>query len=97
MQEKLKLIKQYVQNNYKIIDITIEPHVLRYNDWYYVIIQLDDYRICKILITSSGVITFEGSGSFLVLEIMNGINYIIDDEYYSSLQEHTRDLIGLID
>lgn len=87
MQEKLNKVKAYLYKmleTKKFTSFVFEKHPL-IDKWIYLHIAIDETRSCKVFISESGVITFEGEGSYLTLEIMNAINLICEPDYYKGL------------
>ena len=87
MQEKLKMVKAYLyaylqKNEGSITSIVFEKHNV-IESWYYIHITTENGDTLRVLISSSGVISFTGAGNFKTLELMNAINLVLESDYYS--------------
>lgn len=83
------MVKAYLFKMLSIKNITsvvLEKHAY-ITRWYYIHITIDE-RTCKLFVTSSGVVSVDGSLNWEVLELINAINYLMDSDYYSILQRH---------
>ena len=90
MKQKIKLVKAYLNQKClnDFLSIVVEKHNL-IDNWYYIhLAQKDCDKVCKLFVTSSGVVSLEGFANFKVFEVINTINFICDSEYYQIMLRH---------
>ena len=90
MQEKKKLIAQYMTKWLcDFASIVFQKHHI-VDGWLVIHIALTEERTCKLLVSSSGVFQVDGVLNYQIIEVINAVNYICNPEYYEIVNRHMK-------